>query len=193
METAVATKQERQNKALENATAIKEFFIASGFSVREAVYALPQSERSCWDATKNRWKNTRRGKDDCRFILEVREGSALYQFLVRIMDADYEECVVCLWTLCNTNTSDGTMRILHEPGKPLGMYHVSPEPTTGHPGPYYIPWFSGLRQWFEHILDHIRLGYKKCDMCGGWSKPEPGTVEGLHTYVCLKCAPKYKW
>lgn len=189
METAVATKKERQKKALDNVTAIKDFFIASGFSVREAVYALPQSERSCWDSTKKRWKNTRRSKDACRFILEVQEGREFYQFLVRVVDADYDECVICLWTLCNTQTPDGTMRILHDYGKPLGMYHIMPE-TSVIPAK---PWYGGVKQWFDHILDHIRLGHKKCDMCGEWSEPEPGDVEGLHTFVCKKCAPKYKW
>ena len=189
METAVATKKERQIKALDNVTAIKNFFIASGFSVRDAVYALPQSERSCWDSTKKRWKNTRRNTDACRFILEVEEGKALYQFLVRIIDADYEECAICLWTLCNTNTSDGTMRILHEYGKPLGMYHVIPE-TSVRPS---APWYQGIKQWFDHILDHIRLGQLKCDICGNWETPTTGSIEGVHTFVCKNCAKTYKW
>ena len=188
METAVATKKERKEIALDNINLITQLFVDNGFSVREAVYSLPQSEQSCWDSTTRRWKNTRRAKDITRFIAEKEEGERLIQYLVRVLDADYSECVICIWTLSNTTTCDGTMRILHEAGRPLAIYHAIPDKRHD--------WGSGIKQkFFDHIHNEIKEGHVRCDVCGLWYNPKAdrGNISGIHTYVCGVCAKTYNW
>lgn len=185
MDTAVATLKERQNKIAENILDIKTCLTEKGFTVYDAIYALPQNKDSCWNPAKGKWENIRRAKNTARFVVELGYKKKVYQFLVRVIDADYNECIVCLWTLCNTVTHDGTARALHEYGKPLGIYHVSPGLELA--GSIYS-WSEDFLHWFITIVSHIIKGHKKCDLCGEWVSPKPGSIEGTHTFICDICA-----
>lgn len=186
MKTFAATNKERQTQSLENVECIKQVLLDKGYLVYDAIYALPQSQ-SCWDLTKGKWGNTRRAKDACRFVVVVNDKTESYKFLFRVIDADYRDCIVCVWTLFDSQTHDGTSRPLHEYGQSLGMHHVFPSMKV-----HGYHWEASFLRWFNNILGHIRAGHKKCELCGQWVLPTPGYIEGLHNFICESCVSKYK-